>query len=135
MTPRKEKITANQIEHALKRTAGNITAAAQGLGMSRQHLHLRISQSASLQQTLQDEREALVDIAESALRKNVLEGDMTAIIWTLKASPSAKMRGWGERQELTGANGGPVKTQQVFEHENVVAAITGRSDRNRGESS
>jgi len=62
-----------------------------------------------LQRVLQEEREALVDMAESALRAEVLERNMTAIIWTLKASPEAKRRGWSERHEVGGPDGGPVQ--------------------------
>lgn len=93
------------IAQALQQSAGNITEAARSLGMSRTGLHLRISKTASLQQVVKEEREALIDMAESALRTKIRGGDMTAIIWALKASPEAKRRGWGERTELTGNNG------------------------------
>lgn len=93
------------IAQALQQSAGNITEAARSLGMSRTGLHLRISKTASLQQVVKEEREALIDMAESALRTEIRGGNMTAIIWTLKASPEAKRRGWGERTELTGNNG------------------------------
>ncbi len=101
--------TAVQVEDALRKAAGNVTAAARGLGMSRTALHRRISRSQDLQRVLQEEREALVDMAESALRAEVLERNMTAIIWTLKASPEAKRRGWSERHEVGGPDGGPVR--------------------------
>ena len=97
-----------QIEDAIRRAAGNVTAAARGLGVGRTALHARIAKSLDLQRVLQEEREALVDMAESALRAEVLDRNMTAIIWTLKASPEAKRRGWGERHELGGPDGGPV---------------------------
>lgn len=93
------------IAQALQQSAGNITEAARSLGMSRTGLHLRISKTASLQQVVKEEREALIDMAESALRAEILGGNMTAIIWALKASPEAKRRGWSERTELTGNNG------------------------------
>ncbi len=93
------------IAQALQQSAGNITEAARSLGMSRTGLHLRISKTTSLQQVVKEEREALIDMAESALRTEILGGNMTAIIWALKASPEAKRRGWGERTELTGNNG------------------------------
>lgn len=112
----KPPLTVEQVTHALRQSAGNVTHAARGLGVTREYLHRRIADSPTLKQVLQDEREALVDMAESALRKNVLEGDMTAIIWTLKANPAAKARGWGERQEVTGANGGDVRTHIVIEY-------------------
>ncbi len=93
------------IAQALQQSAGNITEAARSLGMSRTGLHLRISKTASLQQVVKEEREALIDMAESALRTKIRGGNITAIIWALKASPEAKRRGWGERTELTGNNG------------------------------
>lgn len=105
-----------QIEDAIRKSAGNVTYAAKALGVGRTALHARIAKSADLQRVLQEEREALVDMAESALRAEVLDRNMTAIIWTLKASPEAKRRGWSERHELGGPDGGPV----VHEHRGQV---------------
>ena len=101
-----------QIEDAIRKSAGNVTYAAKALGVGRTALHARIAKSPELQRILQEERESLVDMAESALRAEVLDRNMTAIIWTLKASPEAKRRGWSERHELGGPDGGPV----VHEH-------------------
>ena len=106
-TPQKRP-SAAQIEDAIRKSAGNVTAAARGLGVGRTALHARIAKSPDLQRVLQEEREALVDMAESALRAEVLERNMTAVIWTLKASPEAKRRGWGERTEVTGKDGAPL---------------------------
>ena len=106
-TPQKRP-SAAQVEDAIRRAAGNVTAAARGLGVGRTALHARIAKSPQLQQVLQEEREALVDMAESALRAEVLDRNMTAIIWTLKASPEAKRRGWSERHEMTGKDGEPL---------------------------
>ena len=104
----KKRHTVAQCADALRKAAGNVTMAARGLDINRTSLHDRITKSPELQQVLQEEREALVDMAESALRAEVLERNMTAIIWTLKASPEAKRRGWSERHELGGPDGGPV---------------------------
>ena len=106
--------SAAQVEDAIRKSAGNVTAAARGLGIGRTALHRRIARSPQLQQALQEEREALVDMAESALRAEVLDRNMTAIIWTLKASPEAKRRGWSERHELGGPDGGPVLIQMTW---------------------
>lgn len=105
-----------QIEDAIRKSAGNVTYAAKALGVGRTALHARIAKSPDLQRVLQEERESLVDMAESALRAEVLARNMTAVIWTLKASPEAKRRGWGERTEVTGADGGAV----VHEHKGQV---------------
>lgn len=99
----KKQHTIAQCADAIRKATGNVSAAARGLGIARTSLHQRIAKSAELQRVLQEEREALVDMAESALRAEVLERNMTAVIWTLKASPEAKRRGWGERQEIANA--------------------------------
>lgn len=80
----KKQHTVAQCADALRKAAGNVSAAARGLGINRTSLHARIAKSAELQRVLQEEREALVDMAESALRAEVLERNMTAIIWTVQ---------------------------------------------------
>lgn len=116
--PIKKRPSVVQIEDAIRKAAGNVTAAARGLGIGRTSLHARIAKSPELQRILQEERESLVDMAESALRAEVLDRNMTAVIWTLKASPEAKRRGWGERQEVTGANGAPIQVEYINDWRN-----------------
>lgn len=99
-------LTVEQIEHAIKQTAGNVAQAAKALGVSRSTVNRRITESATLKQLLEDTREELVDVAESALRREVLNGNITAIIFTLKTQ--GKRRGYVERTEVTGADGGAV---------------------------
>lgn len=100
-------LTVEQVEHAIKKTAGNVSQAAKALGVSRSTVHRRIAESVTLKQVLEDSREELVDIAESALRREVLNGNITAIIFTLKTQ--GKSRGYIERAELTGKDGGAVR--------------------------
>lgn len=116
--PIKKRPSVVQIEDAIRKAAGNVTAAARGLGIGRTSLHARIAKSPELQRILQEERESLVDMAESALRAEVLDRNMTAVIWTLKASPEAKRRGWGERQEVTGADGAPIQVEYINDWRN-----------------
>lgn len=116
--PIKKRPSVVQIEDAIRKAAGNVTAAARGLGIGRTSLHARIAKSPELQRILQEERESLVDMAESALRAEVLDRNMTAVIWTLKASPEAKRRGWGERQEHAGPDGGPLQVEYVNDWRN-----------------
>ena len=108
--------TAVQVAEAIHKAAGNVTEAARGLGVNRTSLHARIAKSPDLQRVLQEERDSLVDMAESALRAEVLARNITAIIWTLKASPEAKRRGWGERHEVANPiddNGAPIPFRVV----------------------
>ena len=101
--PKKPRYTVAQIADAIQKSAGNLSAAARGLGVNRTTIYDHINKSPVLQRLVQEERESLVDMAESALRAEVLARNMTAVIWTLKASPEAKRRGWGERTEIANA--------------------------------
>ena len=76
-----------QIEDAIRKSAGNVTYAAKALGVGRTALHARIAKSPELQRILQEERESLVDMAESALRAEVLDRNMTCLLYT---SPSPR---------------------------------------------
>ena len=107
-------LSVEQVKHAIDKTAGNISQAAKALGVSRVTVYRKINDHPTLKQYLEDKQEELVDIAESAIRRGVVEGNMTAIIFTLKCQ--GKNRGWVERQEITGAEGGPV-TFKVIEDE------------------
>jgi len=104
-------LTVEQVEHALKQTAGNVSSAARALGVSRTTLYNKINASTTLQQALTEYREELVDIAESALRREVLNGNITAIIFTLKTQ--GKERGYVERTqtEVSGKDGGAVEVR------------------------
>lgn len=108
MGKRLKRLTIAQIEHALRQASGNVSYAAEALGVGRSTLYRRIQESAVLQQVLQDAREELVDIAEDALKQEVRKGNVTAIIFTLKTL--GRSRGYIERaeHEITGAGGGAV---------------------------
>ncbi len=112
--PKKPRYTVAQVADAIQKSAGNLSAAARGLGVNRTTIYDHINKSPVLQRLVQEERESLVDMAESALRAEVLARNMTAVIWTLKASPEAKRRGWGERTEVTGANGSALVIQMTW---------------------
>lgn len=101
-----KKILVDTVEPLIEDMNGNIAAIARKLGVSRNTVYSRIAESATLQRKLKDARETMVDNAESALYRAVLDGNMTAIIFFLKTQ--GKDRGYTERNELTGAGGGPI---------------------------
>ncbi len=107
------KVSQKAIADAIQLHGGNVAAAARALGVTRRNVWMRIAKSPELRAVLDDERDSLVDEAESVLRQEIHAHNITAVIWALKASPAAKARGWGERSEVTGANGGPVQTEEV----------------------
>lgn len=101
-------LTTTEVENALRNTKGMVSVAAKTLGITRQALYNRINKSTALQELIADEREAMTDTAELALHRAIVGGEAWAVCFYLKTQ--GKSRGYVERQELTGANGGPIAT-------------------------
>ena len=101
-----EKYTANQMIEALREKHGNLSAAARFLGCSRNTISRYIDLYPTVKAVADEERETLIDFAENQLFKQVQDGNITAIIFTLKTI--GKHRGYVERQEVTGADGGAI---------------------------
>ena len=101
-----KKITIADIEPLVTEYNGNIAAIARRLGVSRGTIHNRIDESPTLRTAIDDARETMLDNVESALYREVLNNNVTAMIFWLKTQ--GKRRGWVERQEVTGADGGGV---------------------------
>lgn len=92
---------------------GNIAAIARALHVSRATIHNRIAEQPTLQAAINQAREAYVDSVESALYDNALSGNVAAQIFVMKAHPAAKRRGWSERHELSGPDGGPIGVTRI----------------------
>ena len=107
----KEKYTTAQMIEALREKHGNLSAAARFLGCSRETVRRYISTYSTVQSVADEERETLIDFAENQLFQQVKDGNITAIIFTLKTI--GKHRGYVERQEVTGANGGKLQIEYV----------------------
>lgn len=84
----------------LREVYGNVSAVARKLKVSRTTLYNFINAHEQIKAELSDTREELVDIAESALFKNILSGDPASIFFFLKTQ--AKHRGYVERKEDLG---------------------------------
>ena len=95
---------------AIERTGGIINNAAAALGCSRQTIYNARDRWPEVAEAIQDERETLKDVVEEKLVEQVMQGNMTAIIFFLKCQ--AKERGYVERtqHEVSGRDGGPVET-------------------------
>ena len=103
---RKNKYTVEQVIDAIRESKGILTVAARKLACSRSTLQRYVSNYPTVAQAVNDERESLLDLAEGSLFEQVRKGNITAIIFTLKTI--GKHRGYVERQEVTGADGGAV---------------------------
>jgi len=100
------RVTNADVEQHIEPTKGNVAAIARALGTSRGTVWNRIQSSPALQALLADARETMLDNAESSLYRAVLNGEAWAVCFFLKTQ--GKGRGYVERQEVTGADGGPL---------------------------
>lgn len=105
-SPGRERIYSDaEIEAALLATHGIIKPAADRLGCARFTILDRIqSRPDYWRPRLAQFREGLIDSAENVLADSVLSGDVQSAIYFLKTV--GKSRGYSERTELTGADGG-----------------------------
>lgn len=109
----REKFTATQIIKALREKHGNISSAARYLGCDRHTVSRYIALYPSVKAVADEERETLIDFAENQLFQQVKDGNITAIIFTLKTI--GKRRGYVERREISGADAGPVEVSDARE--------------------
>lgn len=75
-----------------------VSVAARYLGVSRTAIYDAAKKFKSVQQALDDSREAMTDFAEGQLYANIRKGDVASIIFYLKTQ--GKARGYVERQEV-----------------------------------
>jgi len=101
------RMPLNTIRAAIIQAEGNLASAARRLRMTRGGVAYRVAKSKLLQELVEDQRQILVDEAESSLRKACKRGDAWAVCFTLKTQ--GRERGYIERVEHTGGAGGPLE--------------------------
>ena len=106
-----EKFSTAQIVNAVKAMNGMVYLAARQLGCSPTAIYKRMAKSETIRQAVDDSRGELIDISEQKLRAAVMGGEPWAVAMVLKTL--GKSRGYVERQEVTGANGGKVQIEYV----------------------
>lgn len=98
-----------QIIAALKATNGLVLLAAERLGADPDTIYTRAKSSQAIAKVIRYQRAQLVDLSELKLRSAILNGQPWAVSLVLKTL--GKDRGYVERQELTGKDGGPVRQE------------------------
>jgi len=91
---------------ALEKTHGMVYLAAESLGCSAMTIYRRAAKEKKIQNTIDSHRGKLIDKAELKLEQAVMNGEPWAVTLTLKSL--GKNRGYVERQEVTGADGGAI---------------------------
>ena len=102
---------------------GNISAIARAFGITRSAIYDYIEKRPELKDIIQDERESILDDAESELFKQAKRGNLSALIFFLKTQ--GKKRGYVERSEITGSEGAAIRVEYI----NTPYPITGVSSR------
>ena len=100
------RVTDKRMLDAIKKNGGAVYLAARELGCAPNTIYNRMEKVPAMKQAVDDARGEVVDYAEQKLRLAVLNGEPWAIGMTLKTI--GKSRGYVERQEVTGADGGAV---------------------------
>jgi len=106
---RAERYTPAQVAAAIVECKGMVTMAARRLGCNRMTVARYAKKYASVREALTDAREEMGDVAELALYRSIQEGEGWAIAFYL--STQCKSRGYVKRQEITGEDGGPIKSE------------------------
>jgi predicted transcriptional regulator len=113
MAKRKE-LTPQIIIDALQKANGLQAGAARQLGVTRQTISNHIKNDPIISEAYEAVNETTIDFVESKLMENIRNGNVVAQIFYLKTK--AKHRGYVERQELTGKDGGGLNVIQIMEH-------------------
>ena len=100
------RVTNKRMLDAIKKNGGAVYLAARELGCAPNTIYNRMKKTPALKQAVEDARGEVVDYAEQKLRLAILNGEPWAIAMALKTI--GKHRGYVERQEVTGADGGAV---------------------------
>lgn len=103
------RYTDQQIIDALRATKGMVWVAADRLGCDGHTISKRLAKSPAIQAAVAAERGKMGDTAELKLAQAIQHGEPWAIQFYLKTQH--KERGYVERLEQTGANGGPIEVQ------------------------
>tara|TARA_R100000935_G_scaffold4209_1_gene10153 strand:+ start:2057 stop:2422 length:366 start_codon:yes stop_codon:yes gene_type:complete len=92
----------------LELSFGVVTTACKNVGIARSTFYEWLKDE-EFKNQVNDIQNIALDMAESQLHKQILNGNTTATIFYLKTK--GKNRGYVERQEITGAEGMPTNFQ------------------------
>lgn len=89
------KLTVKSIEFALRTHGGNISDAADYLGVYPAYLRKKVEASPKLSSLIEEMTSQLLDFAENVVAQNVFAGNLAASMWLLKTK--GKDRGYSEK--------------------------------------
>lgn len=111
--PAKPRYTPAQIIAALKGTHGLAYLAAKKLRCDHDTILNYCKRYPEVQAVLEEERGAMIDLAEAKLLTSIRKGESWGVTLCLKTI--GKHRGYVERQEVTGEDGKDVVIRVIYE--------------------
>jgi hypothetical protein len=109
--------TAAQMIAAIPSSGGIVSTIAKRVGCDWHTVKTFIDTYPTVKAAYDNECEKVLDMAESVLLKNIENGDSADAKWYL--SRKGKRRGYVERSEVTGADGGPLVIEYVNDWRNA----------------
>jgi hypothetical protein len=109
------KFSLDQVEAALRASAGIRSAAAMKLGCSTRTISNYLDRYPELREVEADILEQNLDLAETKLLTAIRDGDLRAVIFYLKTK--GKVRGYSERTELTTSEGEPIDVTKLSDED------------------
>ncbi len=91
---------------AINGTRGNVTKIADKLGCTRENVYRLRHKWAKFDKAIVDEKDKFKDLIETTIEDEAINGNTTMLIFYAKTQ--MKDRGYVERQEVSGVEGGPV---------------------------
>lgn len=109
----KPRYTVEQVVAALNECHGLIYLAARRLGCTYQTIRNYKERHPAVREAGEQKRGEMVDAAEASLYKAIQGGEAWAVCFTLKTL--GKSRGFVERQEVSGKDGGPIESKVTID--------------------
>jgi hypothetical protein len=102
-----------QFPDVLKKSMGIVTTACNALSISRTTYYKWREADADFAAACDEAQETTLDHVESKLMENIDVNDTACILFYMKTK--GKKRGYVERSEITGKDGGAIQTEQLNE--------------------
>ena len=111
------KYTTQEFIDAIAGTGGIVSAIARKVGCDWNTAKKYIDTYPTVRAAYDAECEAMLDLAESTVLKNIKDGDTQDAKWYL--TKKGKRRGYGDSMEVTGEGGGPVTFRVIYERKRM----------------
>ena len=105
----RQKYSAEQVANAIIEANGILAQAARNLGCTRQTVYTYMEKYVTVRQAYDEANEITIDFVESKLMEQIRMNDTKAILFFLRTK--GKKRGYVERKEVTGPDGGAIIIQ------------------------